>query len=427
MFSASLGVFLALTVSWYLFALLSAIPISKGWLVNKPRGERGAIKMERWIYFFTYVEPGQIKIVIRGERFIRCIMDYAGYKFRRHDSGMGPQKPEHWEVVPSATPHTDDDALAEFSLSPLGFWAWWIYKSTGAVFVGIPPFQSLWTYTIPRLVQEMDREGNPILVDGKPILETKSDRSDHLRAREFIWNWIVPSADTKDKVPVSVTGALRMECRNPVLAAFASDSWPQALTNAIIAKVTAFLRTIDYERVVAHTDETEIVNMLGKINEDLDGQGIGTLTRYGLQVVKVQVFDYHPLLEGDAKDALMAPFAATKKAEATITAARANAEATVINATANRRATVMDGEGRAAAVARLITVLAQRGKRGDIGRLIQALEAQVNTAKAGGATFFFGQGGQNSGLDPAIIAELGKLNVSMTELRDGLKQQVGTP
>jgi hypothetical protein len=333
-----IGMVLGLVVIIITFALTA--PLFVDLLVNNPK--RGYTRY-RDFYFFSYLKPGEAKVIQRGERFIRCIMDYAGYRFSHGEHN--PNEPEYWEVVPTA----GEDPANLFSFSswnPMGWWVHYMYRTTGVIWVGIPILQTIRTYKLERWVQERNEMGQPIHdpTTGRPVMTHKEDVSDHFRVREFFTYFQIPSADTKDKVPVEITGVHRVQTKNPWRAAYSSDRWDQGLLNGTANLVTSYVRSKNYDDLFADGGRVsgakeELGAAIRGINNDLKDHATpptGTEARYGMTIVGSQISDFEPLLTGDDQKALLAPFRAVRERSATFTVAEGRAASIALEAAAMR-------------------------------------------------------------------------------------------
>ena len=361
-----------------------ASPLFIGLLVNhpdqKPRELRGGP------YFFTYMTHNVVKIKVRGDRLVGMLMNNGHLQFRNKEP-KNVLNPGNWETIRGSS----EGLLLKLTWNPISWWAVWVYRVTGAVFTGIYPFQKLKMFAIRRVLQEKDKEGNPLAKDGKPVFKEVTEESDHLIISEFIWNFIVPSADTHDPgVKVRVEGALRVQCVNPYLTAWGTYRWDLALNNAIVSKTAALTRTRSYKEIQAvgereqykfMTSLSEINDFLGK--EEKKGKNDGTKALYGLKIIEVQIFDIEADTEDrDVKTALSAPWRADQEAQGVERLAEADALAIT-----KRACAINEGH--------------------EAGALALLWEQKAKIAKAG-ANITFIEGGVST--DPAILAELQKLN-----------------
>ena len=96
-----LGILLGLLIVSLLLGLLMLItPLIMPLLVNNPRDE--PIRPNR-VHFFTYMEPGQVKIIIQlGKNFVRAIMNDSERKFAQIGD---PENADYWWVEPAQPGH----------------------------------------------------------------------------------------------------------------------------------------------------------------------------------------------------------------------------------------------------------------------------------------------------------------------------------
>ncbi len=239
------------------------MPFAIELLANDPNGKRldeddfDRVYEPSTFGFFTSLQPGQVKIIERNQRFIRCIMRFDGHTFAGKIAGANiPRNSERfWEVVstpegqqdfhPVVKPweHDINDEGEHIERTP----KWWepffyrwcrkVYDVTGFIFTGIYPFQTVRVYPMDRYELEMDDEGNV-----KPKM--KHDYSDHYRVEDFQFGVVVPKADTLDKVPVSITQNFIGRVANPYEVAYTTDDdWGARLLSIIADAVTNSTRT----------------------------------------------------------------------------------------------------------------------------------------------------------------------------------------
>ncbi|MEK7531576.1 MAG: hypothetical protein AAB545_01470 [Patescibacteria group bacterium] len=393
-----LGAVSGIVIFLLLFGFAS--PLFIGLLVNHP--DQKPKELRKGPYFFTYMTHNVVKIKVRGDRLIGMLMNNGHLKFK-NEKPENILDPQNWEIC-SNDPSSEkllssEELLLELTWNPISWWAVWVYRVTGAIFTGIYPFQKLKMFEIRRVLQEKDKDGNPLTKDGKPVFKEVTEESDHLIISEFIWNFIVPSADTRDTgVKVRVEGALRVQCVNPYLTTWGTYRWDLALYNAIVSKTAALTRTKFYKEIQAVTEEkqygfmtslAEINDVLGKKKEDGEkGEGKkekndGIEALYGLKIIEVQIFDIEADTEdGNVKTALSAPWRAEQEALGIERLAKADAVAIT------KRANAIN-------------------KGHEAGTLALLWEQKAKIAKAG-ANITFIEGGVST--DPAILAELQKLN-----------------
>ena len=251
--------------------------------------------------FFTTLQPGQVKILERGERFVTCIMRWPGYTFRylnEPDADLSEQ--ERWEVqktnegcpdaypVPSPWPwkwqswKSRWDMLLPFV--PIIFlwrvWQHYMYLYFGYVFTGVAPFQTVRTYPI-----EYFEEGTS--TDGAFVLQRKRNRSDHYRVAEFFYPFPFNSSDTADMIPVALAVGLTTQVVNPYKVAYFTDkAWASRYVGIARTVVNDQTRVRSVKAIVGNSGEgsdqslTQIyVDMRQGIQEQVE--------RFGLKLIDV--------------------------------------------------------------------------------------------------------------------------------------------
>jgi SPFH domain / Band 7 family len=376
------GVLVGLALVLLFLMLIAPLYIPSGMFVNNPTKEDRS-----GFHLFTFIEPGKVKIITRGERIIRMVMDTDGKKFARKGS---PQGEKYWEIVKgeSEDPMTDINPL-------LRWWARYVFKFTGAVFTGIYPFQRVREYKLERTAISKQEGGDVALgetvvtdreSDTNIVLEVKDDYSDHYRLRMFLYPMHIKGAETKDKVPLDILGVAEMYVVNPHKAAFGTDRWDQAVVNTTTDALNTVTKTLTVDQILTAENEEDAQKISKAVTDIKKDTKI-----FGIQIVGFKVLEINPDLPDDELKKLRAEAMATQQG----------------------KATVIDGKTRAEAQ----EALNKANQVGDLAASVETMKTEglVRAAKAageGGGNVIL-MAGANNQADPtqaAILAELQKLN-----------------
>jgi regulator of protease activity HflC (stomatin/prohibitin superfamily) len=357
-------------------------------------------------YFFTAIEPGRIKAVLRGGKVRRYLMNYSGHRFEwdRTRIEEDVEKDSSWDVTrdqPSDTPLEDKYEKFDFLkyltwFLPSNFWSvssWClgiIFKATGHKFVGIWPFQTLHLYTFTRKVQKMEN-GKPLTnAEGMPILEDSLETTDHVRARVFVWNVEGQAGETKEGLKILVRGLANVCTTNPQKALFGTDKWDVALTSTILRSLASNIRTMSIDEILTYNN-TNTKNK-DQLATTIKTEANKTLKRFGLEITDYKIVDFEAQLSPEDAAALTAKWRAER------------------NKDAERIAGEGRGEGRAAEIIRVAEAVNNGGEAAKRAQELEALIRQAAEAsKSGGVVILGGQAGSD-GTNAAILAELKKLN-----------------
>jgi hypothetical protein len=387
-----LGMLSALIVFMF---LLPIIPSAIEMLSNKPNRYRGNFRSVD-LYpvsefgFFTALAPGQTKIIVAGEDFIRCIMHFKGHAFRGQiESAQDIQEnaPEYWKVVST----TEGDFRGEKDTHPillpcgvqllnpfawiLYVWERWVFYLTGFVFTGLYPYRKVRTYVMSRF-------------DNK--FESKQDYSDHFRVMDFEFPVRVQEADTQDKFTVSISITEILRVFNPFLTAYGTDNWASRLIAATEDCITSFTRPRPLNDVLSAKSEasskSDLVEEVKTIDKAVPQHD--TSANYGIELRQVLVKDISPVeTTSETKKRLAgAAFAAIE-----------------------RQTKEELAKGDAARIREQIKAV----KEGDeIGLAVLASERDVRTAEAAGdnAIVVVGSGSRVDPIQSAILKGVRDLN-----------------
>lgn len=276
-----------------------AIPTSADLPPDYPPSRKG---------FFTYLEPGQSKIIIRrGGSYIRAVMDYVSRKFvGESPNAFTPDMEEYYDVqktpvgersshpIPFPAPKTNGWLLLWVLYAPASiiWWAWKLvtYLATGALWAGIEYYRTILIYKYPRSKQYtetyVDEQARP---QTRENLKPTWDYSDHLRVANFPFAVGVPEADTANMVPVRAMFNVIGHVTNPVRTAFSTDNrWPMMYYNTIANAISEAIRHRPVDQVTAARDPATANALVQDILERLQ---LVTEGLVGIKVEEVQYID----------------------------------------------------------------------------------------------------------------------------------------
>jgi hypothetical protein len=294
--------------------------------------------------FFTYIRPGQVKIIERGKRFIRCIMAYSHYMFigERKENDYTQKHEEYWEVV--STRRLSDGKILWHDSHPLPFpmpklnirwwwiplplnihwwlwclcswlsvpwWLWkrWVYKTTGAVFTGIPPFQTVRVYPMERFKRVTGGTAD----DSKINLVRVEDYSDQYRVAHFQYPLLLSTA-TQGMVFLKVLINTIDAVFNPYMVAYnTDDDWPTRFLGSISNRVTLFTRGKPLDQILTANNPKAAAELASFINQGgehvteedrLAGKKTpeGSTCDMGIKIMETQVLSISPLIPSDTTE-----------------------------------------------------------------------------------------------------------------------------
>lgn len=412
---AFLGISLGLVFVFLVFVVFGFFsPVFVDLLVNNPRARGGEprppIKPGR-IYFFTFLEDGQVKVVVKGSKFIRALMMDPERVFTR--TGGDPRNSEYWGIRPAGQIE-HEEPISQFELTwwnPLSWWIHWMHLHNGAVWVGVPFFRELRIDKNNRWREET-KDGRVVLdtKTGLPVLENVEDWSDHLRTKTFYWYFKVPSVDTKDFMKIGYTGFLKVECVNPYLASYNVDHWDSALTKEVSTWINNFNKAELYEKLVASSSRTKnklAEFLLKQLNDILyspsTGKGIG------MKIVEVNIIDQEPQLTEAQTRALTAAWEAERAAQATVITAEADKTKRIKASEAERQSLINVSEGTAQAI---LNELAAVKTDEELGKLLAKYKMMGKLAETDKAMIFLGNEG-GTDLTAALLKKLEEIKQNL--------------
>lgn len=344
--------------------------------------------------FFTTLQPGQVKIIERGERFVKCIMRWPGYTFASIKDPTIEKEEEKWTITKSDNPDQDaypvPDLFEGITRWMIPFapqtilwrlWKQYMYRFFGYVFTGIPPFQTVRIYPI-----EYFEEGTSS--DGQYVLKRRSNRSDHYRVAVFYYPFPMDSADTANMIPAELAVGLTTQTVNPYKLAYKTDkAWASRYVSIARSVVNDQTRVRAIEEIVGSSGNKDVKEELSEIYKDIKESIEKEIEDFGLKLLSV-----------NTPSRKTADPAAIKQLGAPGFAAAAG------------KARVIEAEKEAEALALVAAAINNAGASGDLAAQI---EGRIRTVSSAGdrAIVSIGDGGAKNETDrmlKAILAELRK-------------------
>ena len=328
--------------------------------------------------FFTEIEDGQAKVIVKGQKFVRAIMEAPGLSFRGEHEWLSRRNEAYYDVIPTPEGGRDTDPAATYDLFSLkaltgpywfSIWLWQrlTFRWFGLVYVGLWPFRKLRIYPIEYFDEAKTSKG-------EFNLKRRLNYSDHYRVFDFQFFIPIDSVDTQDTIPVSMIISQIMRVTNLYRVAFKSDNnWTARLFARIPSVVNEIVNTLKAEDVVSKNTNgihltTRLRNAIKKLTKvDENGKPLGPLSEMGL---------------GYAEDSLTIPDRSFKNPEdEKLLGEPARAQARM-------RAQQLDAKGQAANIRESAKAMAEGGemieKAGPGALELARIEGGVRQAKAAG-------------------------------------------
>lgn len=314
-FQVIAGIIVGLALIISVLGLIAPLYIPLGWFTNKPGDDAPS-----GVHFFTLIEPGEVKIVVRGDKLVRMVMDTAGKRFARTGERSAA---EFWDIIDGQT----EDPLNDIAwlIKP---WARYVFGLTGAVFTGIYPFQRVREYKLERTkISKSEKAADtglaPTEVDSKSnnVLTVVEDYSDHYRLRQFQYAIHITGAETRDKIPLDILGVAEAEVKNPFRSAFGTDRWDRGLVNQITNKINEKTRTLGLDEALTAKSAAgarKIAQAVLKIVDDVQ--------IIGIEITGFKTTEINPVLTPDQLATIRAEALATQEAKKTRIDGKARAD-----------------------------------------------------------------------------------------------------
>ena len=367
---------------------LGSLPIllpywgSLGYFVNKAGATMSGV------HFFTKLQPGQIKLIVRGEKPIRMITNTSGKRFTRtgeRDSA------EFWELIDGATENPVADVWP-----PIRGWAQKVYDTTGLVFTGIYPFQRVYEYKLTRTKITLKEPAERKPGGSNIVLTVVEDYSDHFRTREFLYPMHITAAETADKIGLDILGIAEMFVSNAYRAAFGTDRWDHKVLGLVSDAITSVTKALNLDQALtAQSGGGQTVTEGDRRRIQKSVEGIEEDTKIcGVDITGFKILEINPALDADRLKAIQAEAIAIQQA----------------------KATRVDGEARAEVLKKINAANEAGGSHAVASMEAEAFVRAAEAAGKGGGTVILMPGGNKSGgndsVQAAILAELVRMNTN---------------
>ncbi len=273
----------------------------------------GYVGLPLWAYllaptnlFFTFVNEGTAKVVMRGGKFQRVIIALKGHYL--NDNG---------DVVKSGDP----EKLR------------WFERISGAYWVGIPPFFRVHTYGFLWTTLSKEEVGGEIVEKPK---QREEKEMDNVFIKDRVYLGYIFSAETKEGMPVDIRYLITLRVVNPYKALFLVHRWLEATLDLVSQSGRQYVGRRTYQQLISKETADPKKGFSGGIST-LENQ---ILKNYGVFFVKAEIHSVEP-----------AGTAAEKYREASIRAYLAETikNATITEAEGEARKNVLIGKSKAEA------------------------------------------------------------------------------
>ena len=217
--------------------------------------------------FFTIVQEGTAKAILKFGKFHKIIMIYTGY-----------QLDANWEVR-SENEKDKNGKDIKFQPKPL--------RIGGLVWVGIPFVHSVYRYNFTWVSFEQREEGGKLVE--KTVSHTE-EKIDYILVQDDVYYSFIKEAETDGMVPVDVDMLLTIGITNPYKALFRIQNWLEVTFNRAKPALRDFVRKSSFENLIKQGADEFLEGT--KVDEALKNE-------YGVNLKKVGIVNIDPA--GDKK------------------------------------------------------------------------------------------------------------------------------
>jgi len=267
---------------------------------------------------FTFVKEGTVKLVVKGDEFHSCLLQWKGHTF-----DYQKPHPEKWNIIEGRERH---------------------------LFGGFRCYSLLWPlYDI--LVYKFRWAG--ITEEGKE--QVKSEWLDYMLVKDDVYLCKVPAAEDKDKLPLDLQIFLTIRIVNPYKAKFMVQRWLETVLNRIQPLIRQVVASHSYEEILSIRQQVG-----GEMWQALEKGGLlgEFYQRYGVEVRAIEIRQIEPPETWRATT--LEKYKAQREAEALVERAKAEKEAAITRA-----------EGEASRITQTYGATQQFGQNGFLLRIAE--------------------------------------------------------
>lgn len=242
--------------------------------------------------FFTIVNEGYTKAIMKNGKPVRLVMRSAHHKFRCE---LGKKTDGHsWDIVPYEAPvaPTHEKSLPKKSLERIKqglSLASGAYLFENLVLVGFPPAHTVHHYPFHWTSLVQDQKGGMVEKPREEII------SHILAPQQEVYSALVEDAKTKDMVPVNASIALTIQIVNPYKALFVPHKWLRTVINQIAPDVREVIGRYTLEALtLTSTEEKETASNELEDDPDFKERRKVIEKEYGVKIVLAQFRSIEP-------------------------------------------------------------------------------------------------------------------------------------
>lgn len=313
-----------------------------------------------WV--FTFVEPGTAKVVLFNGTYRKTIFNF----------------PEHGIDKEGAIRN-----LKDVEENRLGEYDKQMARFGGLRFIGIPPFFSLFEYTLRwsviwRSVADLgkamaqEKIDGVVAADGRLLQRAENVRQFYLKATPY--GLLLPKAEDHGKIAIDVILLTMAVVRNPSKAAFRVSNWWNSVSDSLVAELRPWIASLPWEELkeikgdlLVEDQGEEEAHRPKKVKDLIKFM----LDEWGVEILSIRIDEI--VLPKEIAEIATKRYQAEQEAEAV--RARAKGEADAINTVA------------AAEKGRIVAVMGAAKDLGDEG---VAMKIAEDMAKGGKTVFAVG-------------------------------------
>ena len=283
-------------------------------------------------YWFTFVEEGRAKIVVRGDKFEKALIQWTGHTFDYQKK----VEEDKWNVIEGKEKWHPFGGLRYY-----GFW----------------PIKALYSYRF---------QWTGVTEDGI-VQHHPKEWLDYVLLKDDVYYFEVKQAEDRNLLPLDFGIVITLRVINPYKALFKIQNWLETVINRTQPAIRDIVGEREFKEMIAQEKE-----LSDAIKDDIEKRGLFKEFRedYGIEIKKTQIRTVSP-----PDDYLQA---ALKKS-----VAERERERIVIEADAEKQKlkTIAEGESL-----RIKTIYEEIQKFGDLGKLVRTLEAVEKSPLAASVT-----------------------------------------
>lgn len=240
-----------------------------------------ALALARHNLFYTLVGEGEAKIVLHNKAFKKVIMRYAGFHLDKRFNVVQGSRREQLTKEEAKTKGLSWDGKKRRKDDKWWRKLWFKLMGGGLIFVGIWPFDEVYTYKFRW--QALRKVGETVAHD---------ELLDYVFVKSAVYFTELKEAETKGMVPLNIGLVLTIRIVNPYRALFRIHQWLEFAVSRIAPYIRQYIpaKEIEFEKLigVSQGPNSKLFKFLGKSKKKFTAEKKNELRSQGISEKEIE-------------------------------------------------------------------------------------------------------------------------------------------